>query len=230
MLYRSHTVLILKGIKNSYRNHAKSLARYESLRDETKVQLAVEGILSDKGLKAITINLNLSPSLEVKLNTNKTSSLNYVRDQVRKIIKKAIPDTPPLFLLVLERSAREKNLPGGNGSKPHFHGILALPLTKATDEIIERLRLGLDKSPLTSGYRERYGHTRVLLQTTYEQNVEDGGIVLKPINSGWGSYITKQLPSERHYVISQELTAKTKAFLKEMVEHDCSVSCRPHFK
>ena len=222
MLARRHVVLVLfssfsslekqgevrrKGGGGVPCTHPKlRLKPWRALSDYSKIQVAIEAALLTEGYTLLSVNLNVSPSVDIKLRSE--SNLNYVRDEFRRAVTQVLQGYPICFVLVQEATYKEGRI--------HFHGALMVPDALIDDSLLTRLEESIQARPSVNRYRKRYLNKAVKLKYEYDAKVDgtDGATVVKPVSGSWARYCTKNYSQGGAYTMSPEFTGLAKVFLE----------------
>jgi hypothetical protein len=164
-----------------------------------KVMCAFMSIQQDPELVTIAVSLNAHKNLEKKLNDAK--ELNYVRDQVRKILSTLLPGQDIFFYLVLENTGQ---------LRPHFHGAIGVPKSIFSIDWQDQLNQALRESSLCRKYIQRGRNKAVHLKSESRINDIEFGVLIRKVDAGWGEYTLKDWNPSSICVMSKELIKKGK--------------------
>ncbi|WP_269617914.1 hypothetical protein [Zhongshania sp. BJYM1] len=165
----------------------------------------MNALTSLRDYQTVAFTQNLSPSTEKAI--RKQGSLNYPRDEIRKVLASQFPDdTPIMFVFAAEEST--------NG-RLHLHGVFAAPRTLDVDNCIANISAALAQK-LGWAYRQRYANKRTIIKKEYHRTAyaADEHDSLSEytkktdINGGWMAYCTKEIGSlVRRGVLNRDIVA-----------------------
>lgn len=183
------------------------IVSWREARGASKVQLAIEAMVRKREHAILAITINLSPSLAKTL--RKPISLNYIRDQFREAIKRVLKSEQIYLILVKEEA-------GAN--RTHFHGALLIPKWLESKSLISELEKSIASSCPCRKYVNRFGNKTVRIDTSYKYKTDPPG-TKRPIDSGWGTYITKNHKNGRNHVMTTEVSRLGSEFTESIRKH-----------
>lgn len=175
------------------------LPPYRSSPKPLKVMCAFMSMQQDPELVTIAISLNAHKKLERKLKDAK--ELNYVRDEVRKILSSLLPGQDIFFYLVLENTDQ---------LRPHFHGAIGVPKSIFSMDWQDQLNQALRESSLCRKYIQIGRNKAVHLKSESRIDDIEFGVLIRKVDAGWGEYSLKDWNPYSICVMSKELIGKGK--------------------
>lgn len=161
-------------------HYLKHLPKWRDLSDLEKVFLTHEYICTNPDLIPVSFTFNTGDLSEITIREN--SNLNYPRDQTTKAFKMVLGNQKILFWMVEETRKRI-----------HFHGVIGVPKSIATPEIMKALAKALSSTPMVKKRKEIGRNKAAYVSTTYKTTNNSE----VPVNSGAVLYATKEWTNSR---------------------------------
>jgi hypothetical protein len=203
--------------KTLSRKPAKILP-WNRMRGASQVQIAVEAMLRKEGYTLHTLNLNLSPTLAKTMRA--AIDRDYIRDEIRRAIKSVLGTEEIYFFLVKEIHGKDRT---------HFHGALLIPDDMVSDKLRAELEQEISNSPPCRKYEECFGNKTVVIRSHYKKKEDPPG-TNRPIDSGWGTYVTKKYRTGKKHVMSSELKVLCREFTETIRKEESRLLSDDEYK
>lgn len=186
------------GFKTQVSPRVLKTIPWKIMPSKCKIQCGLEWMLANDDRCTYHMSINLSPRIQDKLRNGQ--NLEYIRTEIRRILKRIIRDTPLYFYLVLEDT---------NG-KLHLHGAISLTIEEAL--WVNEIWSEIASSSLCNGYSKRWKNKRVVINRTWIRKY-DPFRTKRPVDSNWGLYSLKNFGSKGKFLMSTELRAAANQFV-----------------
>ncbi|WP_237133130.1 hypothetical protein [Pseudohongiella sp. O18] len=182
------------------------LPPYYQASHELRFVAAAESIRRDPSLIAVAITMNVAPSLDHSLREG--STIDYVRDQLRKEINKFLKGNQ-IYIQIAQEA-----VPGTG--RIHYHGIIGIPRHVYSDQLRLDMQRSIAKCPLCRKYKSIGSNIAVKLRSHLTKGDKELGLPPLEMTYGWPLYCIKDADSNFTYATSRELKTKGKHFYEEM--------------